>query len=187
MLVKYARAWTRHASGTKPGHYAPRRPFTLLLVAKRFTAEVGYIPRRGYYPRATYTGPDRSVCTATYPGVSELGMKKRQVKGKAGADAAVHLAPMESVVMGSLHNIIAHCATTRYEDGDPRVPGWITVKTFGSGWVVTVKDPDAGLSLSATAATLDDALALADLLLGSEDAPWEVDQFLQARKPKKRA
>jgi len=102
-------------------------------------------------------------------------------------DGPKHLAAMESNVFDKLHNLVAHCAVTRYDDGDPRRPGWFTIKTMGSAWVVQVKEPDACLQMSATAQSLDDALALADLLLGAEEAPWEPDPFLklQARKVNK--
>lgn len=91
---------------------------------------------------------------------------------------AVHSAALESVLLSKLHQLIAHCAVTRYDDGTPRRTGWWTVKTIGSLWVVQLKDPDAGASLPCTGATVDDALVLADLLLSAPDAPWEPDPFL---------
>jgi hypothetical protein len=99
------------------------------------------------------------------------------------------LAAVESTLLGGHLELVKHCSITRYDDGDPRKPGWFTIKTMGSAWVVQVKDPDAGLSLTATGQTLDDAITLADLLLGSEEAPWEPDPFLKRltanSKPKK--
>lgn len=99
-------------------------------------------------------------------------------------DRPVHLAAMESDRFSQFPELVKHCAITRYDDGDPRRPGWFTVKTMGSAWVVVVKDPDAALSLSATAQSLDDALTLAELLLASEEAPWEPDPFLKAQRTK---
>ena len=112
-------------------------------------------------------------------------MKKKSVgQPQAGTDRPYHLAAVESNVFSKLHELVKHCAVTRYDDGDPRRPGWFTVKTMGSAWVVQVKDPDSCLSLSATAQALDDALILADLLLASEEAPWESDPFLKAQSKK---
>ena len=91
---------------------------------------------------------------------------------------------MESNVFSKLFHLVAHCAVTRYDDGDPRRSGWFTVKTMGSAWVVQVKDPDSCLQMSATAQSLDDALCLADLLLGAEEAPWEPDPFLRQQTAK---
>jgi hypothetical protein len=115
-------------------------------------------------------------------------MKRRTPGSAASPDNPLkHLAAMESNVFTKLHNLVAHCAVTRYDDGEPRKPGWFTIKTMGSAWVVQVKEPDTCLQMSATAQSLDDALALADLLLGSEEAPWEPDPYLkiQAKKVNK--
>jgi len=107
-------------------------------------------------------------------------MKKRSVSNQQGKqDGPQHLAAMESAVFSKLHSLVAHCAITKYEDGDPRKPGWFTIKTMGSAWVVQVKEPDTALQLSAVGQTLDDALALIDILLTSEEAPWEPDPFLK--------
>ena len=108
-------------------------------------------------------------------------MKKKIIGGGNGAAREVkkHLAAVESNLFHGLPAIIQHCCVTQYEDGDPRKPGWITIKTMGSAWVVQVKDPDSCCALTATAQSLDDVLALAELLLSGDEAPWEPDPFLQ--------
>lgn len=107
-------------------------------------------------------------------------MKKKSVGAtQAGSDRPCHLAAMESDILSKLPELVKHAAITKYDDGEPRKTGWWTVKTMGSAWVVQVKDPDSGASFTATSNTLDDALALADLLLSSEEAPWEPDPFLK--------
>lgn len=120
--------------------------------------------------------------TVTEFPVPEFFMKRKQVGQQPPKDGACHLAPVESGVFAKLHNLVAHCAVTRYDDGEPRTPGWFTVKTLGSAWVVQVKDPDAAAQLQTASDTLDNALTMADLLLGSEEAPWEPDPFLKARQ-----
>jgi len=95
-----------------------------------------------------------------------------------------HLAAIETNLWAKLPNLVAHCCVTRYDDGEPRKPGWVTIKTMGSAWVVQLKDPDSCLQMSATAQSLDDALCLADLLLGAEQAPWEPDPFLKQQAAK---
>lgn len=97
-----------------------------------------------------------------------------------------HVAAVESRVFHGLHNLVAHCAVNRYDDKDPREPGYFTVKTKGPAWIVSVKDPDSSMSFETSGQTLDDALALADLLLGSDNAPFAHDAFLADRKPKKK-
>lgn len=95
-------------------------------------------------------------------------------------DGPEHLAAVESNVWGAFGPLIAHCAVTRYDDGDPRKPGWLTIKTQGSSWVVQVKDPDSASSFQAVAVSLDDALSLASVLLEADSTPWEHDPWLAA-------
>jgi len=91
---------------------------------------------------------------------------------------------VESDVFAKLHALVAHCAATKYDDGEPRKPGWFTVRTRGSAWEVEVKDPETACRLVIVQQTLDDALALAHVLLETEDAPWEPDQWLAAANAK---
>lgn len=124
-------------------------------------------------------------------GASRRGVvqvKKRTVpSGGSSGEGPKHIAAVESNVFAKLPQLVAHCAVTQYDDGSPRKPGWFTVKTMGSAWVVQVKEPDTALSMQCTAQSLDDALCLADLLLGSDDAPWEPDAFLRRQDaPKKK-
>lgn len=105
-------------------------------------------------------------------------MKKRIAKSVLGD--AKHLAPVESEILSSLMPLIEHCAVRKYDDGDPREPGWFTVKTQGAAWIVQVKDPDGCCSFQAVGETLDKALQTASLLLSCDDAPWEPDSFLAA-------
>lgn len=113
-----------------------------------------------------------------------LVKKKKQKDSLAGPQP--HLAAMESVLFGKLQSLVSHCAATAYDDGDARQPGWWTVKTMGSAWVVEVKDPDTCARLVVVQQTLDDALMLAALLLDSEEAPWEPDPWLTAARAKKK-
>jgi hypothetical protein len=117
--------------------------------------------------------------------VGDLVVKKKKQKDTL-AGPQPHLAAMESVVLGKCHSLVAHCAATAYDDGDPRQPGWFTLKTMGSAWVIEVKDPDTCARLVVVQQTVDDALTLASLLLDSEEAPWEPDPWLTAAKSKKK-
>lgn len=120
----------------------------------------------------------------------ETYMEMQAVKKKKKADAtptAKHLAPMETHLLRDHLPILEHCAATQYEDGDPRKPGWITLRTFGATWQLEIKDPDTLQMMRITQPTLDDALTMAALLLASDDAPWEVDTWAmqQSKKSKK--
>jgi len=114
-------------------------------------------------------------------------LKKMKKKKQVGQPSdAMHLAAMESTILSKHHSLVAHCAVTKYDDGDTRQPGWWTLKTMGSAWVVEVKDPDTCMRLVVVQQTADEALTLASLLLESEEAPWEPDPWLTAAKAKKK-
>lgn len=101
----------------------------------------------------------------------------------AGADGARHIAAVESDILSTLQPLVEHCCITKYDDGDNRETGWITIKTQGAAWVVQVKDPDSGNSFSALGDTLDKALETAALMLACDQAPWQPDAFLKRGKP----
>jgi len=117
--------------------------------------------------------------------LQELTAVKKRKMDPTSMDVK-HLAPMESVLLSKVFALVAHCAATRYDDGDPRKPGWWTVKTMGSAWVVEVKDPDTCSRLVVVQQTVDDALTLACVLLESDEAPWEPDPWLKQQESKKR-
>jgi hypothetical protein len=112
-------------------------------------------------------------------------MKKKSTKVAEGE--GTHLAPIETEYLSKLLPLVEHCCCRKYDDGDPREPGWLTVKTSGSAWIVQVKDPDSGCSFQAVGETLDKALESAALLLSCDEAPWEPDQWLKARKGQKKS
>jgi len=161
----------------RPRRFTPRAHFQLRIHWRGFTLECWFSPFRGYSPTALrrIDGSGLEVVTLFLP-VMESRLKQRAPQATQGAGPS-HLAAMETRVFGGLMNITAHCAVVRYDDGTPRQPGWVTIRTLGGAWQCTAKEPDAGCQLVSVANTLDDALAQLDLLLGAEDAPWEVDPW----------
>lgn len=176
----------RRVKWLRPRRWFPRcwSILHVFTVDKKFIG--GYKPRVGVYLTSVESRLGLLPGVHRYP-APEPVVKKKSVGGKAASDTlASHLAPIESNIFGKLFNLVAHCCVTRYDDGDPRRPGWFTVKTVGSAWAVQVKDPDGCCQMQAIGNTLDDALALADLLLGGEDAPWEPDPFLKRQESGKK-
>lgn len=108
-------------------------------------------------------------------------MKKKAAASKAGSDAR-HLAAIETELFADLMPLVEHCAVTKYDDGDPRETGWVTIKTLGAAWVVQVKDPCSGNSFQFVSDRFDKALEGASLLLACDEAPWQPDAFLKAKK-----
>lgn len=109
---------------------------------------------------------------------------KKKAAAAAAGDGARHVAAMETTKFADLLPLVEHCALVRYDDGDTRVPGWITIKTLGAAWVVQIKDPDSANSFQFVSDTLDKALDGAALLLACDDAPWQPDAFLKKSKSK---
>lgn len=151
--------------------------FKILLDAKRGS---GYL-------LVGWVRPDRSEVERWSVQEWKKGRRMKKKKAVGATPTAKHLAPMETIILRDHLPILEHCAMTQYEDGDPRKPGWITLKTFGSTWQFEVKDPDTLQMMRVAAPTFDEAVVLLGLLLGSEDAPWEPDVWAQqqAKKSKK--
>lgn len=145
-----------------------------------------YRPRRGFRPVALYSTINGVVLKKAVFVTPEYTMKKKTTGAGSKASTFTHLAPVESELLGKLSQIIAHCAVVKYDDGDARKPGWITLKTMGSAWVLEAKDPDSCCRMTASADTLDNALTMLDLLLGSEEAPWEPDPWLRQQLNRKK-
>jgi len=148
---------------------------------------IRFICRRGWGCTAwsLIVGGDNYPVWPNYDTYEELRVIKRK-KASEQASAAQHIAPVESTLLAKHHAIVAHCACTKYDDGDPRKPGWITVKTIGSAWQVEAKDPDTCSRLTVVQATIDDALTLLAMLLESEEAPWEKDPWLMQQESKQK-
>lgn len=167
-------------------NWAPRKRFALTVFLLDIRIQCFYTPRRGYHVHCLTRHSGGAV--QTFPFASPGGsFVKKKVPGAGSASTlASHLAPIESNVFSKLFNLVSHCCITKYDDGDPRQPGWFTVKTLGSAWAVQVKDPDGCCQMQAIGNTLDDALCLADLLLGSDEAPWEPDPWAKKKQTEKK-
>lgn len=187
-MAREVTIWTvkRRVRWRRPRRWTPSDNLLLTVRRPPFVLECWFRPSFGYRPALLWRDDrgDRLAGTI-FPSLADL-MKKAKPREYSGEHGPSHLAPIDSKVLSAFHNVIAHCCVVRYDDGTPRQAGWLTLKTQGQSWVVQVKDPDGACSLTAIASTLDDALAMADLLLGSDDTPWEPDRFLRAQQSEKK-
>lgn len=105
-------------------------------------------------------------------------MRKRAVPDAPQGDlASFTMVSMDTKILTSLQNVMAHLCVVRFEDGTPRKPGRMFIETQGTMWKIVLKEPEGGLELAVCANTIDDALATADLLLGSDQCPWQLDPW----------
>ncbi len=114
-------------------------------------------------------------------------MKRRNAP--LGGGAIVPALPMASTILAKLPAVREFLTATEYEDHSPRQPGYVTLRNRTTTFEVTLYDPDAGARLAVRGPDLDKTLLLVEQLLGVEEAPWELDGYLQeqlARRAKKK-
>lgn len=169
----------------RPCRWMPRGRCRFRVLTRHRTCVMAFVPFKGICQVEVWsrdTRPDAPVPALLrkweYP-----SMKKKVSKA---AEGVKHLAAMETTRFSDLMSLVEHCALRQYDDGDARDPGWLTIKTQGAAWCVQVKDPDAAVSFTAVADTLDKALETAALLLSCDEAPWEMDRFLAQAKGQKK-
>lgn len=162
---------------------SPGQSFT--FVTRQSTWTFLYLGKPGITYLSRVTGPGIRIWAFTAGSYDEVWEMKKK-NAPANASGQKHLASIESNVLAQCHALVRHCAITAYDDGDPRKPGWITIKTFGAAWQVEAKDPDSCMSIRVVENSLDEALMLLNLLVESDEAPWEADQWLQQQASKAR-
>lgn len=112
-------------------------------------------------------------------------MKRKTVNSGGSSDR--HLAAMETALFAQHLPLVEHCAIVRYDDGEPRLNGWIRLGVLGGAWTLDVKDPDSEMSFRIVDSSLDKAWDAAALLLACDEAPFAPDPYLKGRKaPKKK-
>jgi len=141
---------------------------------------VHWTARSGYWCLAVGKRTPRlqeSTYSCQRPGAVTV---KRRIVGTA-AHSVVPALPATSLILAKLPAIREFLTATSYDDGTSREPGYLTLRNRRNVFEVTLYDPDAGLRLPVQAKTLDDVLALTEQLVGVEEAPWEVDDYLTSR------
>lgn len=116
--------------------------------------------------------------------------KVPKMKRRERAAAGLPLVPAlsnESVPLNDFPLLREWVSCTAYDDGSIRVPGYITLRNRGHSYEVTVYDVDEGLRLPVRGPDLDRTLMLVETLLGTQDAAWEVDDYLQSQLARKSA
>lgn len=175
----------RRAGIHRPKRWLPAKRCCYSLFTGAWEWRINYAPHRGRWCSGVRVR-GTTFAFEPMPFLMEDLMKKRSVKvGGSAVGGPVHLAAVETTVLLKFPRLIEHLVTTRYADGEPRKPGLLMVNVLGATWQVRLTEPDVSARLTCLAENLDDALALAELHLGSDEAPWEVDSYAAGRKGKK--
>lgn len=171
----------RRLRKVRPRRWLPRGRSRFHVMTGRWRFGLTAVAHRGICVTDRW---NREVVNGLSPGAQWYTMEFPSMKKKVSksAEGVKHLAAMETNLFASLMPLVEHCALRQYDDGEARETGWVTIKTQGAAWCIQVKDPDAAVSFTAVADTLDKALETAALLLGCDDAPWELDRFLAQQK-----
>lgn len=115
----------------------------------------------------------------------ELPEVKKKSSVAAGSPDR-HLAALESSLFAQHLPLLEHCAVVRYDDGDPRVTGWLRLGVLGGAWTLDVKDPDTEMSFRLVDQSVDKLFDAAALLLACDEAPFQADPYLKGRNGKKK-
>jgi hypothetical protein len=93
-------------------------------------------------------------------------------------------------VEGSLQKLplLAAVLTDSHVDGtyEPRSGAAYTVKTFGGGWQLTLREPNVGLMISVHCQTHDELWPAMELLLKVPEPPWKYDEYASVNKKSRR-
>lgn len=169
------RVWTRF----------PRHGKRLVLRCGSVDVVAEYHPRSGVVVLSTSTVPGVvPVVEHQYPDVRMKAVKRKAVSGAANAPVVEPC--RDTKVWAKLPRLVEHLVVRQYEDGTAREPGKVFIGCEGSAFTVTLKEPSSHGQVTFRAATLDDALVVADRWLGADDAPWELDQWSYDRAQEKK-
>lgn len=184
-MLKPMRSCGDRLHGVRPCRWLPRVVCYWYVWRRNWRYHLTGSRGHGIWVRSAEERDRQSVTRVLRTFDFERPLMKKRESAKAAGDAR-HLASVETETFSDLMSLVEHCAIRKYDDGDARETGWITVKVKGAAWVVQVKDPDTACSFEAIADTLDKALQTAALMLSCDEAPWEQDTFLAANKARKR-
>jgi len=169
--------WTIYYRGNrwvrrKPATWQPHGKGLFFVLTGNGCWAMRYLPFRGKSKAAWFApGVHRGPALLTAERVYEVpSVKKVKV---AERSAVKHLAALESHMFREHLAVLEVLAMLQYADGTPREPGYLGMWCNGSAWVVRVQDKTGNAQMSAEGRTAEEAWDSLQLLLGSENPPWE--------------
>lgn len=163
---------SRRWVGKRPSHWLPMGSCEYWLLTSDLAYLMCGLPFRGVHCRGVWS---RDLFVGACPGDAlelrgRTDVKKVKLPDRAKVKA---LAAQSSEYFEQLQAVVDSLVLLQYEDGSPRQPGYLGIWTQGSTWTVRLMDKDADAQLTVEGRTLDEALDILDVHLGSENAPWE--------------
>lgn len=95
--------------------------------------------------------------------------------------------PTVTKVLAKFPLLVAFLTARSYVEGGVRLPGKIWFEGSTAGFALTLIDQDQAMRLTVRAGAIDDVLAAAELALGADNAPWEVDEYQANRLANKKS
>lgn len=144
----------------------------------------GWYQSKGYVLLAMGRGGRGAVDQITLPARWRylMPLKRREGLGRMPSLPAVAAPLLLDKKWPALAEFLV---ATQFEDGTGRLPAEVKFGPKGGGWQVTLYDVEQAARLSAMAPSLEGALSLLEQLLGVEEAPWEVDNYLVSLKERR--
>jgi len=160
---------------------------TVVLIRRSLTFELFF--RRGFgYSAVWCERAGRRVHMWEEPFWWEGAKNMKRRRSEVTQDSGVAVASLDLKKLVEFLPIVQHLAVRRYDDGEPRTPGVITLRTIGSLWQAMCKDPDTRQEMPVVAQTFEDLLYLTAATLDAPDAVWQPDPWAEkmfAQKKKK--
>jgi len=169
----------------KPRQWLPRREAWYCIEVGSKWYYVHWLPFQGLWwssvmPKGVYDAEQM----ISNPRPKRCSMKRRNVD--VSGLPVVPAIGMASTILAKLPLLREFLTATAYDDGTARAPGYLWLTNKGAVLEIVLFDPDACARLPVTGATFDDVLMATEKFLGVEEAPWQVDGWLQERLSKKR-
>jgi len=156
----------------KPATWKPHGKGVFFLLTGSGTWGMRYAPFRGISKAAWYRpGQQTGVAFMTADRVfEELSVKRVKVADRASVR---HLAALETEMFKEHLAVLEVLALLQYADGTPREPGYLGMWCQGATWVLRVQDKTGDAQMTAEGRSPEEAWDTLQLLLGSENPPWE--------------
>jgi len=160
----------------KPSQWLPKYTKRYWYVFGDLYIRFRFQPIRGLYPEGTFHRKSGAMIPVVmFPDLWSKSMKKFSM----GIDKSAPLPalPAASAVLKKFPLLCQFMTATAYDDGSPRAPGRVWFENDGIAMVVVLMEPTAFARVRLRAGTIDDMYTVAEMHLGTENAPWEVDQW----------